>query len=81
MPNELTRASRVVGAKQVRRAIDAGRAKAVWLAADADPGLTGPIAAQCTERGVPVETMGSMKELGRVCGIAVGAAVAAVVAH
>ena len=81
MPNALTRASGVVGAKQVRRAMDAGRAKAVWLAADADPGLTGPIAALCAERGIPVEIAGSMKELGRVCGIAVGAAVAAVVDH
>lgn len=87
MPNELACSSkvasgsetRVVGAKQVRRALDAGRAKAVWLAADADPGLTGPISALCAERGVPVETVSSMKELGRSCGIAVGAAVAAAV--
>lgn len=80
MLEELSKNPKVVGAKQVRRAIEAGRAKAVWLADDADPGLTGPIAALCAERGVAVEAAGSMKELGRFCGIAVGAAVAAAVA-
>lgn len=77
MLDELSRGSKVVGAKQVRRAVEAGTAKAVWLAADADPQVTGPIAALCGEKGVPVAAVSSMKELGRACGIAVGAAVAA----
>lgn len=79
MPNELTNSARVVGVKQVRRALNAGRAKRLYLARDADPQLTRPLAEQAQEQGVEVSWAGSMKELGRDCGIAVGAAVAAVV--
>ena len=79
MLTELTTASKVVGAKQVRRALESGKARTVFLASDADPHITGPIADLCTEKGVTTVTDCSMKELGRACGIAVGAAVAAVV--
>ena len=47
------------------------------LASDADPALTGPIAAECAAAGIPVETGKTMAQLGRACGIAVGASVAA----
>lgn len=77
MLTELTNNAKVVGAKQVRRAIEAGTARKVFLAADADPGVTEPISALCGERGVAVETVPSMRELGKACGIAVGAAVTA----
>jgi len=77
MLTELTNNAKVVGAKQVRRAIEAGTARKVFLAADADPRVTEPISALCGERGVAAETVPSMKELGKACGIAVGAAVAA----
>ena len=79
MLTELSTAPRVVGAKQVRRALESGEARTVFLASDADPGLTGPIAALCTEKGVAAVTDCSMKELGKACGIAVPAAVAALV--
>lgn len=68
---------RVVGAKQSRRAIREGRACRVYLARDADPALTGPIAAECAAAGIPVVTERTMAQLGRDCGIAVKAAVAA----
>jgi large subunit ribosomal protein L7A len=74
---ELSTQPRVVGAKQVKRALGAGRAHTVFLATDADPRVTDPIAAQCGQQGVRVERDCSMKELGLACGIAVGAAVAA----
>ena len=77
MPNELTNSARVVGVKQVRRALNAGRAKRLYLARDADPRLTLTLAEQAREQGVETLWLGSMKELGRNCGIAVGAAVAA----
>ncbi len=67
---------RVVGVKQSRKAIREGRARRVYLADDADPGITGPIAAECAAAGVPVESGRTMAQLGRTCGIAVGAAVA-----
>lgn len=74
---ELRTKPRVVGVKQVRRALKEGCAGRVFLAVNADPQLTGPIRAQCAEQGVPVEEAASMKELGRACGISVEAAVAA----
>ncbi len=79
MLTELASKSKVVGAKQVRRALEAGQAKRVYLADDADPKVTGPIAALCEERGVEARRVPAMRELGSACGIAVGAAVAAVV--
>ncbi len=78
MLTELATADKVVGAKQTRRALERGTVRAVYLAADADPRITGPIAALCAEKGVSVRTDCSMKELGAACGIAVGCAVAAV---
>ena len=79
MPDELTNSARVVGIKQVRRALNAGRVKRLYLAQDADPQLTRPLAEQAREQGVEAVWLGSMRELGSRCGIAVGAAVAAVI--
>ncbi len=79
MLTELSSSPKVVGAKQTRRALESGKAKTVFLAQDADPRLTDAIAALCDEKGVTVERVPSMKELGRACGISVGAAIAAIV--
>ena len=69
---------RVVGVKQSRRAIREGRAVQVFLATNADPALTGPLAALCAAEGIPVEQAATMEELGKAAGIQVGAAVVAV---
>ncbi|WP_297720588.1 ribosomal L7Ae/L30e/S12e/Gadd45 family protein [Intestinimonas sp.] len=79
MLSELRTGPRVVGAKQTRRALSDGRAVRVYLAEDADPGVTGPIESLCAERGAQVVHVPAMRELGQACGIAVGAAVAALV--
>ncbi len=76
MPLELTGRC-VVGVKQTRRALADGRVDAVYLAQDADPALTDPLAAQAAELGVPVHRDLTMAQLGRACGIAVKAASAA----
>ena len=46
---------KVVGVKQSRRAIREGRAVQVFLATNADPALTAPLAELCAAEGVPVE--------------------------
>ena len=79
MLNELENAGKVVGVKQVRRALADGRAKRLFLAKDADPRLTEPLERQAGGQGVEVIWADTMKALGRACGIAVGAAVAAIV--
>lgn len=77
MLTQLEHGDKVAGVKQTRRALQDGRAKELFLARDADPGLTEPLARLAGERGIPVQWVDSMRELGRACGIAVGAAVAA----
>ena len=69
----------VVGAKQLRKAVKAGRVRCVFLAENADPAVTEPIEELCTANHIQVTWVPSMAELGRVCGIEVGAAAAAVV--
>ena len=73
---ELNGSNRVVGAKQVRRALRDGRAARLYIAMDADPRLLQPLVQEAVNRQVPIQQAPSMKELGASCGIAVGAAVA-----
>ena len=79
MLTELSNAPRVVGAKQVRRALEAGLGLRVFLADDTDPRVSQPVADICEEKAIAVERGFTMEELGRACGISVGAAVAAMV--
>lgn len=78
MLSKLPEGQKVAGAKQTGRAVAAGKAAAVYLADDADPRVTGAVEDQARQAGVPVYQVPTMKELGRLCGIPVGAAVAAV---
>ena len=79
MPDDLKTAKKVVGAKQLRRALNEGRVIKAYFAEDADPMLTQPLEALCKEASVAVCHVPTMKELGGSCGIKVGAACAAVV--
>ena len=76
---EISRQKFVVGAKQLRKALKAGTASKVYLAENADPAVTEPLAALCQENNVSIFWVRSMAELGKVCGIDVGAAAAAVI--
>ena len=55
MLEELKQKSKVVGVKQTRRAVSDGSARRIFLARDADPEVTEPLADLCAQRGVPVE--------------------------
>ena len=76
MLRELKNCPRVVGVKQLRKAIGRDEVRRVFLALDADPAVTEPVEALAEARAVPVTQVPTMKELGRACGIAVGAAAA-----
>jgi len=69
----------VVGAKQLKKALRDSRILTAFLAADADPGVTEPIEALCKAQHIPVTWVKNMAELGKACGIDVGAAAAATV--
>ena len=77
MPTELAASPKVVGAKQVRRALEKGSVARLYIAQDADPALLQPLVQKSVDLGVRVEQVATMKQLGALCGIAVGAAVAA----
>ena len=54
----------VVGAKQLRKALEKGVAVHVFLAENADPALTEPLEAQCKAKQVPVSWVSSMEVVG-----------------
>lgn len=78
MLEELKSAKKVVGIKQLRKALNAGSVKKVFIAEDADPLLTDPIAERCRQLNIPAISVPTMKQLGAACSICVGAAVAAI---
>ena len=75
---ELAKSKFVVGAKQLRKALKNGTAHRVYLACNADPAVTEPIAALCQLNQVDIAWVRSMTDLGHACGIEVGAAAAAI---
>lgn len=74
----MPRKDRVAGVRSVERAILSGRARRVMVARDAEERVTRPILALCREKGIEVEFIGTMKELGESCGLGVGASCAAI---
>ncbi len=68
----------LAGAKQIRKAILSGSVRLVILAQNADPALTDPLEALCLQNHIPVSRCATMAQLGKLCGIEVPAAAAAV---
>ena len=69
--------NRVVGTRQVLRAIRDGRATRVFLCKDADDFLYRQVEAACEEQRVPITVMDSMEKLGKLCLVGVKTAAAA----
>ena len=76
---DLTGKRVIVGSKQLKKALLSGRAKYVFLAENADPAITEPLEALCQGGNIQFHWVATMADLGRACGIEVGAAAAAVV--
>ncbi|RHW36239.1 50S ribosomal protein L7ae-like protein [Lysinibacillus yapensis] len=70
----------IIGTKQAVKAIRAGQVTELFVALDADSWVTDPVVVLAKEVGVPVSLVESKKELGKACGIHVGAAVVAIAA-
>ena len=75
---DLSRQKLAVGAKQLKKAVRAGRVRCVYLAENAAPALTQPLAELCAHNQIQITWVASMETLGSACGIEVGAAAAAV---
>ena len=76
MLEELKTSGKVVGIKQLKKALKTDRIRVAFLARNADPALTEEAAALCAEKQIPVRWIDTMAELGTACGIAVGASAA-----
>ena len=69
-------AVKVIGSKQVQRALKAGTLSRVYLAADIDTFLYQKVRRAAESAGVPVTTVSSSGELGRACGLEIASAAA-----
>ena len=67
----LKSASRVMGIKQVSKAVKRGDAECVFVADDADERVIGPLQILCREQDVPVERAATMADLGNAAAAAV----------
>ena len=70
--------AKVIGIKQVTKAVSKGRVVYVFMADDADDRVMEPLLRLCEEKEVAVVRASTMQELGKACSIEVGAAAAAV---
>ena len=71
-------ARRVVGTKQVLRALKAGTLSRAYVATDADTFIFQQVVRAAEAASVPCVRVASMKELGMVCGVEVPAAAAGI---
>jgi len=69
---------KIVGTKQVLRALRCNQVEKVYIASDADESVKLSVVDSCKELEVDTEEITTMRELGDVFGISVGAATAAV---
>lgn len=67
-----------VGTKQTLRVVEHGKAIEVFVAKDADPRITSKVIELCEKQGIKLTYIDTMKQLGKQCGIDVGAATAAI---
>ncbi len=76
---ELTMARRkAVGTRQTIKALERGKAKVIYLARDAEERIIKNLLELCKVNGVEVVHVDTMAQLGKACGIEVGAASAAI---
>lgn len=79
MVSKLTNNNKIVGAKQVKRALKTEEIQTVYIAEDAEKEVTNEIAQLCNNKDIQVIYVENMRKLGDACGIDVNAAVAALI--
>ena len=79
MISKLTDYNKIVGAKQVKRALKNEEIETVFIAKDAEKEITNEIAQLCNNEDIEVIYVDNMRKLGDACGIDVNAAVAALI--
>ncbi|MDR3264568.1 MAG: ribosomal L7Ae/L30e/S12e/Gadd45 family protein [Synergistaceae bacterium] len=74
--NELAVTERVTGEREVRRALEKGTLRKLFVALDSDAAVYGKLLEKAEATGVEVERVDSKLKLGRACAIDRSAAVA-----
>ncbi len=77
LARELGGPNRVAGLKQTRRALNQGKVRKLFLAADADPRVLEIVTRLAGELKVRAQVVPTMAELGACCGIETGCSAAA----
>ena len=68
---------RAVGVREARKHLERGQVERIIVAQDAEASVTDDLVREAAASGVTVDYTETMAELGRACGIQVGAAAAA----
>ena len=69
----LKSSNKAIGIKQSLKAVEADHAQLVFIAKDADEKITAGLREQCQARSIEIYYADTMKQLGKACGIEVGA--------
>ncbi len=64
---------KAIGIKQTIKAVESNTAEKVFIATDADEKIVGPLKELCLSNSIEIKYVESMKQLGKACGIDVGA--------
>ena len=78
MLEKLAEQNKVIGIKQTTKALNQDKAKTLFIAEDAEKHLVQHLEQTAKEKNIKIVYVDSMKNLGKACGIEVGAAAAAI---
>ena len=74
MFESLKTSNKTVGIKQTLKAVEKAAVKQVFIAKDADERVVSKIKELCEKGNIQITYVDNMKQLGKACGIDVGAA-------
>ncbi len=78
MLEELKSVKRAIGIKQTKKAVLNNKCSKCFIADDADPEMVSVLIESCRTADIEVIYAGDMKQLGKACGIDVGASAACI---
>jgi large subunit ribosomal protein L7A len=73
----LKKSKKIIGTKQTLKSVENKTVKVVFIARDADKRITDGLVKLCEKNSIKLIYVDNMKQLGKACGIEVGAAAAA----
>ncbi|MGE5328449.1 MAG: ribosomal L7Ae/L30e/S12e/Gadd45 family protein [Deltaproteobacteria bacterium] len=74
MLEELKKANKKIGIKECKKAIENDKALTAFVAQDAEERVIKPFVELCSQKAIDITYVDTMSNLGKACGIDVGAA-------